>query len=225
MATNRKLVFQNGSLYHVFNRGIERRNVFQDIREFRRALELVSFYNHKNIRIRYSHFLQLSLKPRESALKRLSESEKLVDILAFCLMPNHFHFLFRQKTDKGISTFIANFTNSFTKYFNTKYKRIGPLFEGVFKAVFVESDDQLIHLSRYIHLNPVASSIVNNNQLLNYKWSSYSAYLSLSKENKIVLDKETVLSFFKSSKQYEEFVLDQIDYAKQLEKIKHLTLE
>ncbi|MEK7160143.1 MAG: transposase [Patescibacteria group bacterium] len=225
MATNRKLVFQNGSLYHIFNRGIERRTVFQDIREFRRALELISFYNHKNIPIRYSQFLQLSLEARDNTLKKLSESERLVDVLAFCLMPNHFHFLFRQKTDNGISTFISNFTNSFTKYFNTKCQRLGPLFEGVFKAVFVESDEQLIHLSRYIHLNPVASSIVNNNQLVNYKWSSYSAYLSLSKDNKIILDRETVLSFFKNSKQYEKFVLDQADYGKQLEKIKHLTLE
>jgi len=225
MATNRKLVFQNGSLYHIFNRGIERRIVFQDTRELYRALELLSFYNHKDVPVRYSQFLQLSLETKDSTLKRLSESERLVDILVFCLMPNHFHFLFRQKTDNGISTFIANFTNSFTKYFNAKYKRIGPLFEGVFKAVFIESDDQLIHLSRYIHLNPVASSIINSNQLLDYKWSSYSAYLSLSKESKIVLDKETVLSFFKTSKLYEEFVLDQIDYGKKLEKIKHLILE
>ncbi|PJA00850.1 MAG: hypothetical protein COX78_00080, partial [Candidatus Levybacteria bacterium CG_4_10_14_0_2_um_filter_35_8] len=178
-----------------------------------------------DVPVRYSQFLQLSLEAKDSTLKRLSESERLVDVLVFCLMPNHFHFLFRQKTDNGISTFIANFTNSFTKYFNAKYKRIGPLFEGVFKAVFIESDDQLIHLSRYIHLNPVASSIINSNQLLDYKWSSYSAYLSLSKESKIVLDKETVLSFFKTSKRYEEFVLDQIDYGKKLEKIKHLIIE
>jgi len=225
MATNRKLVFQNGSLYHIFNRGLDRRNVFQDTRELYRALELLSFYNHKDVPVRYSQFLQLSLEAKDNTLKRLSENESLVDVLAFCLMPNHFHFHFRQKIDNSVSTFIANFTNSFTKYFNAKYKRIGPLFEGVFKAVFIESDDQLIHLSRYIHLNPVASSIINSNQLLDYKWSSYSAYLSLSKESKIVLDKETVLSFFKTSKLYEEFVLDQIDYGKKYEKIKHLILE
>lgn len=225
MATNRKLVFQNESLYHVFNRGIERRTVFQNTREFQRALELINFYNHKDIPIRYSQFLQLPLEVRESAFKRLSEGERLVDILAFCLMPNHFHFLFRQKIDNGISTFISNFTNSYTKYFNTKYERIGPLFEGVFKAVFIETDDQLIHLSRYIHLNPVVSSIIKDDQLLDYRWSSYPAYMSLSKDSAPVLDKKTVLSFFKTSKQYEKFTLDQIDYGMQLEKIKHLAMD
>ena len=225
MATNRKLVFQNDSLYHVFNRGIERRPVFQNTREFQRALELINFYNHKDIPLRYSQFLQLSLEIRESVFKKLSEGERLIDILAFCLMPNHFHFLFRQKIDNGISTFISNFTNSYTKYFNTKYERIGPLFEGVFKAVFVETDDQLIHLSRYIHLNPVVSSIIKDDQLLDYRWSSYPAYLSLSKDSAPILDKETVLSFFKTSKQYEEFILNQIDYGKQLEKIKHLAID
>lgn len=225
MATNRKLVFQNGSLYHVFNRGIERRDVFQDLKEFRRAFELINYYNHKDIPIRYSQFLQLSLDARESALKKLSKNEGLVDILAFCLMPNHFHFLFRQKTNNGISTFIANFTNSFTKYFNTKHQRIGPLFEGVFKAVFIESDEQLVHLSRYIHLNPVVSSIIDVNHLLDYKWSSYSAYLASSKKDKIVLEKETIMSLFKSPNQYEKFVLNQVDYGKQLEKIKHLLQE
>ena len=225
MATNRKLVFQNDSLYHVFNRGIERRPVFQNTREFHRALELINFYNHKDIPIRYSQFLQLSREIRENLLKILSESERLVDILAFCLMPNHFHFLFRQRIDNGISTFISNFTNSYTKYFNTKYQRVGPLFEGVFKAVYIENDDQLIHLSRYIHLNPVVSSIVSETEILNYKWSSYPAYLSLSEKNEIVLDKKTILSYFKSPKKHQEFVMDQVDYGKKLEKIKHLAMD
>ena len=132
---------------------------------------------------------------------------------------------FRQNIDNGISTFISNFTNSYAKYFNTKYQRVGPLLEGVFKAVYVENDDQLIHLSRYIHLNPVVSSIVNETEILNYKWSSYPAYLSLNEKNKIVLDINTILSYFKSPKKYQEFVMDQVDYGKELEKIKHLTLD
>ena len=225
MTTNRKIVFQNDCLYHIFNRGIERRSMFQGINDLNRAMELISFYNHKTIPIRYSQFLQLSVENRKEMLKRFSKSERLVDILAFCLMPNHFHFLFRQKTDNGISIFISNFTNSFTKYFNTKYQRIGPLFEGIFKAVFIESDEQLIHLTRCIHLNPVVSSIIKDNDLVKYKWSSYSDYLFQNNESKVIVDKDTVLSFFKNSEQYNEFVIDQIDYGRKLDKIKHLTLE
>ena len=225
MASKRKIVFQNYSLYHIFNRGIDRRPTFQNSREFNRAIDLISFYNHKDIPIRYSQFIILPQEIREVKLKRLSKSDSLVDILAYCLMPNHFHFLLRQRVENGLSTFISNFTNSYTKYFNTKNQRIGPLFEGVFKAVYVENDDQAIHLSRYIHLNPVVSSIVNETEVLKYKWSSYPEYLNFEVRNEILLDKDTVLSYFKSVKKYQEFVMDQIDYGKKLEEIKHLKLE
>lgn len=138
-------------------------------------------------------------------------------------MPNHFHFLLRQSTEKGISVFISNITNAFTRYFNTKHKRAGPLFEGVFKAVHIESEEQLIHVSRYIHLNPVASSIIHDDELEGYRWSSYPEYLVTSPEE--ITQKELILDMFKSVEVYRAFVNNQIDYAKQLDVIKHLILE
>ena len=92
-------------------------------------------------------------------------------------MGNHFHFLIKQASDNGISKFMANFTNSYTKYFNTKHQRVGPLFQGVFKAVHVDSDEQLIHLSRYIHLNPVMGFVIKAEELKDYKWFSYPNYI------------------------------------------------
>lgn len=225
MATVRKIVFRNDYIYHVFNRGIERRSVFRSTREFGRAFELLKFYNHKEIPIRYSQFLQKSLEIREGLLKKLEQSEQLVEILAYCLMPNHFHLMLKQNLTSGIPVFISNFTNAYTKYFNKKYQRRGPLFEGIFKAVLVESDEQLVHLSRYIHLNPVVSSIIKETELNNYVWSSYREYLSDKKSNGGIANKELVLSLFNSVKAYENFVMDQIDYAKKLEQIKHLKLE
>lgn len=138
-------------------------------------------------------------------------------------MPNHFHFLLKQKIDHGISNFISNFTNSYTKYFNTKYDRVGPLFQGLFKAVLVESEEQLIHLSRYIHLNPVTSSLVKPEDLQNYYWSSYPEYVDLLEDS--LTNKHLILDFFPSIDKYKEFVLDQVDYAKKLEFIKHLILD
>ena len=136
-------------------------------------------------------------------------------------MPNHFHFLIKQLKDGGITEFVSKLSNSYTKYYNTKYNRVGPLLQGEFKAVLIESDDQLIHVSRYIHLNPIASFLVKD--LKNYRWSSYPEFTGEIKDG--FCAKEEILSFFKSPKDYEKFVLDQVDYAQKLELIKHQLLE
>lgn len=136
-------------------------------------------------------------------------------------MTNHFHFLVSQVKDEGITKFMAKFTNSYTKYFNTKHQRIGPLFQGIFKAVHVESDEQLIHLSRYIHLNPVTAFIVKPEELESYQWSSYPDYLKNLKSG----GEKAVMDFFKSPKDYKKFVLDQADYQKKLKAIDFLAID
>lgn len=223
MATIRKVIFRNEELYHVFNRGIERRDIYINKKDYERALKLIKFYRHKDIPIRFSQMYQQPLDIRNKILKKIYQSEKIVEILSFCLMPNHFHFLLKQKLEKGIATFISNITNAYTKYFNTRNNRVGPLLQGTFKAVLVETDEQLIHLSRYIHLNPVVSSVITEERLDSYPWSSYSEYLGLSHNN--ISDKDFILKMFRSVQHYKEFVTSQIDYGKKLELIKHLTME
>jgi len=176
MTTIRKVVFRNDEIYHVFNRGIERRTIFTNKRNYERARDLIRFYKHKT-RQRYSQVIRLTEDIRNKILDEVYKSEKLIDILAYCLMPNHFHFLLKQNSEKGISTFVSNFTNAYTKYFNTKNQRLSPLFQGTFKAVLVESEEQLVHLSRYIHLNPVVSSVIRESDLDSYPWSSYPEYI------------------------------------------------
>jgi len=132
--------------------------------------------------------------------------------------------LLKQTEEDGISSFIGILMNSYTRYFNTKNGKVGPIFQGRFKAVRVESDEQLLHLSRYIHLNPYSSHILNKPEdLLNYYFSSFPEYLRKIKSN--YCSKELVLGNFKSREKYKEFVFDQADYQRNLEKIKHLALE
>lgn len=223
MPTNRKIVFANDYYYHVFNRGIDRRDVFTDKREFLRAQKTLKYYRFSSLKIKLSRFLKLTQEDRLKYFTRIETKNKLIEIIAYCLMPNHFHFLLKQLQEGGISKFLADFTNSYTKYFNTKHDRTGPLFQGLFKAVLVETDEQLIHLSRYIHLNPTTSSIVEIDQLDKYPWSSFQEYLGQSKD-KICVASE-ILGFFKRTKSYKDFVFDQALYAKQLHRIKHLLLE
>lgn len=191
--------------------------------EFLRAVDSINFYRHGNLRIKYSKYLNLDKVKKSEFLKSLNKDDLQVEIIAFCLMENHFHFLLKQLKDNGIVKFMAKFTNSYTKYFNTKHKRVGPLFQGIFKAVYVENDEQFLHLSRYIHLNPVTGFVIESSRLKDYQWSSYPDYMGLSESG--MVNTSEILGFFKSSTDYEQFVLDQEEYAKKLKLIEHLTIE
>jgi putative transposase len=220
----RKTIFANNEIYHTINRGIEEQVIFKEKRDYQRALELIDFYRYLKPPLRFSHYNRLPKEEKEKFLDHLRKNgQQIVEILTFCLMPNHFHLLLRQLQEKGIQAFMRNFQDSFARYFNTKYHRVGLLFQGMFKAVRIETDEQLIHVSRYIHLNPVSSYIVEIEDLENYPWSSFLEYLS--QDSLEFTNPGPILDLFKSRASYKKFVFNQADYQRQLQKIKHLALE
>ncbi len=220
----RFLPFATGQFYHVYNRGVARQPVFLTKRDYDRFLLTISYYRFTKLPFKLSHLLQLKEKDREYVLTHeINTKEKLVEHVAFVLMPNHFHLLLKQDANSGISVFLSKTLNSYTKYFNTKRKRVGPLFQGAFKAVRIESDEQLLHLSRYIHLNPLVSYVVRERDFLSYPWSSLRTYLG--KEERLFIEKNIILQHFSSPNAYLQFVMDQADYGKKLEEIKHVCLE
>lgn len=224
MTSQRKFVLANDQTYHVFNRGVEKRSVFVVQSDYRRALMTLDYYRYANRAEKLSRFLTLQERDKSLALSTLQvESKMQVEILAFCLMPNHFHLILRQKNDNGISKFISQFTNSYTRYFNTKNDRVGPLFQGTFKAVMVEDDEQLVHLSRYIHLNPTTSFIVSQSKLLDYKWSSLNQYINGTSTE--LCNTTLISSFFATRQSYLEFVNDYAESAQALHYIKHLKID
>lgn len=220
----RFIPFVKDYFYHVFNRGVNKQPIFYGIRDYKRALQILEFYSYSP-KLRFSKFMLLSQEKRSIFLGNLhKEGDRLVEIICFCLMPNHFHLLLNQKKDNGISRFMANLQNSYTRYFNTRHIRIGPLLQGQFKAVLIEDDNQLLHLSRYIHLNPYSSSIVKDwKSLENYQWSSLSEYLGFT--DTTICNKEVIMSYYKNVDMYKQFVLNQADYQRELEIIKHLVIE
>ncbi len=211
--------------YHVMNRGVEHRITFSSKREFQRALLTMAYYQYLKPEVKYSYFLKYSNQEKAKFIKNLKNNHtKLVDVICFCFMPNHFHFLLKQNIDGGISKFMGNFQNSYAKYFNIRNDRDGSLFRGNFKSVLVETDVQLIHLSRYIHLNPYTSAILSSYKgLIDCQWSSFGEYLGVLKSN--FCDKDIVLNQFKNSKSYRMFVLDNADYQRRLKGIRDLILE
>ncbi len=205
----------SNSIYHIYNRGSEKQNIFRQSRDYNRFIKTFFYYQFIGPKLSFSKFKKSNLR-----LFKPDDDKKIVEILCFCLMPNHFHFLVRQLKENGISVFISQLSNSYTKYFNTKYDRVGALLQGVFKATIIESDEQFIHVSRYIHLNPIVSGISNNLTL--YQWSSYLEYI---RGPNIYCSTKEILSFFSSRKEYKKFIDDQIDYGTSLELLKHQTID
>lgn len=203
------------SYYHVFNRGNEKRDIFTQARDYKRFLRTFYYYQFIGPKPSFSKFAKSDLNTFKP-----DPNKKLVEILCYCLMPNHFHFLIKQLKDNGISIFLSQISNSYTKYFNTKYTRVGALLQGAFKAVTIETDEQLVHVSRYIHLNPVVTKLVKLPE--NYEWSSYSEYRTGQKR---YCEIEEILNFFPSPQKYREFVEAQIDYGTTLEILKHRAID
>lgn len=206
--------FAEDSYYHVFNRGVEKRDIFLTDKDYRFFQTYLYIYLYPLKKVLEKH----PDLPLRLYNKNLSEE---VELVAYCLMPNHFHLLLKQKTKNGISKLMKQITNAYTLYFNQKNNRVGGLMQGRFKAVPITEDNLLIHILRYIHLNPVASNLTQD--LNSYPWSSYPDYLG--KETDLSCSKKDILSFFPSIEDFEKFHHDQIDYAKELEKIKHFTIE
>lgn len=206
--------FEENAFYHVFNRGVEKRKIF---------------LNSKDFKI-FIYYLFVYLKPLDDVFKKYPQLpirlhprnlSSEVELISYCLMPNHFHFLLRQFSRNGISRLMKQVTNAYTEYFNKRYKRIGSLMQGTFKAVKVETDEQLIHLSRYIHLNPVVDGIVND--VDDYNWSSYKDFIMGNSRG--LCNISVILNLFKSSDEYKNFVKDQINYALELKKIEGLIID
>lgn len=200
-----KHYIENG-YYHLYNRGVEKRNIFIDSQDYSVFLSYLKKY----------------LDPTGSDPKSLACE---VELLAFCLMPNHFHLQVKQASRNGITKLIRAVCTSYAMYFNKKYGRVGTLFQGKYKAVLIMEEAYLVHLSRYIHLNP----FYPGSDPKQYPYSSYIYYLG--EKNAHWLKPDLILSFFKQAQKtnlknclsYQSFVEDSIeDFSTYLE---NLTLE
>lgn len=222
--TYRKVILSNNEVYHVINRSIANTPLFHNKTNYLKLLETINYYRFKNVPLRFSYYCRLPCDDRGKILSNLiKENQLLVEIISFCIMTNHIHLLLRQIADRGISIFMSKMQNSYAKYFNIVYKRKGALFQSMFKAIRIETDEQLIHVSRYIHLNPSTGYLCQTKDLINYPWSSYTHYLGLKKFE--FLSPQIILNFFKKLNDYKKFIYDQADYQKELANIKHLILE
>ena len=218
----RDITFVNNGIYHVFNKTTDKSKIFTDRQHASLFLELLKYYRSTKSNIRYSHFKELESEMVEYYKKQiLIKKFHQVEIYCFCIMPTHFHLLLKQKLKNGVSHFMSQVLNSFTRYYNIKYEHSGQVFLSPFRAVVVGTFEQFIHVSRYIHLNLYSSGLISDiNVLFSYPYSSMSRYLNNKKDE--LIEKSFLLKMFnKNPFRYKEFVLNNAEYQKSLERFKY----
>lgn len=204
--STRKTSFANGEFYHIYNRGVDKRTIFSDMYDLERFYKgLIEF----NVVDPIGSLYENSQRHRggETATIEIAP-EKLVNIIAFCLNPNHYHLILEQLVDGGISEFMKRI-GGYTWYFNNKYERSGSLFQGVFKDVHIDSNEYLLHVSAYVNLNDRVHKLENGASVLVRSKSSWKEYVDDGVEG--ICDKEVILGQFYSTDEYKEFALSSLD--------------
>lgn len=187
-----KIYVANG-IYHIYNRGVEKRKIFLDEQDYK-----IFLYYLKSYLLPVD---QQTKPPR--GIKYLDNFSLYKDIrlFAYCLMPTHFHLMLKQLTEKAIVEFMRRLSNAYVEYFNKKYERVGPLFQGRYKAAHIDEENYFLHLSRYIHLNPLELFEGEKNKfkkLREYSYSSYQDYLG--QRNSRWIYQEEIMNYFENTK-------------------------
>lgn len=221
MSTHRPILSTN-EVYHLYNRSIGKEIIFASKQFLDKILQITNYYRYRQ-ELSFSVFNRKTYTFQQNYLSRVFNQPPLIEIYVYSFMPNHYHFLVKQLQDKGISSFLSNMQNSFAKNLNLINDRNGSLFEHNFKAKRVKSNEEFIHISRYIHLNHATSGIIEFNQLRTYEWTSLPCYLN-EETNKFVTTKP-ILDYFKTPEKYLKFLKNNVDYQRKLKRIRDLLLD
>ena len=217
----RNIKFTTGEFYHIYNRGVDKRSIFMDVEDLCRFLKSMNDFNVPDPigSIFENSFYQLG--------SRAPKSSKLVNFITYCLNQNHYHFILEPLVDDGIQKFMHKLSTGYTNYFNEKYKRNGSLFQGKYKAVHINSDEYLLHLSVYVNLNYKVHKSLNKKWMENLPISSFDEYIG--KTEKIFCVKNIVLEQFSNSKEYRNFcesvLLDILERKKNEKELENMLLE
>jgi putative transposase len=200
----RKVPFINEEFHHIYNRGVDKRNIFLDRNDYERFLVSMYLLNtaEDGLMNKWRDFQKFNLKAQPSDFKIIKPKEKLVDFNCYCLNDNHYHFILGQLQDRGTELFMQKLGTSYTMYFNKKYERSGSLFQGTFKSVYVSENKQLLYLSAYVNKNHFIHGCKEGDS---WKYSSLNEYLNKSKAF-YICNKSPILDQFKNVKEYQDYI-------------------
>lgn len=221
----RKDPLVTGEVYHVMNKSIAGYEIFISEKDYERMLHLLRFFSLAEQPAKFSYFLQhdpqVLTGDIEGRLAALSQYGQQVQLIAYCVMPTHFHIVLKQLVDNGVSEFLRKSLNAYARYFNLKYRRKGTLWMSRFKNVRAENDEQLLHLTRYVHLNPVAAGLVEKAQA--WPYSSYREYIDRENIRWPMTKFESLIDV--RPDEYQQFVQDHALYQRELAIIKKQMLD
>ncbi|MFT5208236.1 MAG: putative transposase [Candidatus Omnitrophota bacterium] len=174
----RSVPLVDGEIYHVFNKSIANYVIFNEAREYERFKQMLLFFNFNQNHLKFAHFQSSKIAEQtgfyKPVIEKMKDCAQHTEIVAYCIMPTHYHLILKQVGEAGISTYLGNLQNSYARFFNNSHGRKGPLWVGKFKNVLVKTDEQLVHLSRYVHLNPVKANLCK--KAAEWGSSSYAEY-------------------------------------------------
>jgi len=227
----RKISFTNREHYHIFNRGVDKRQIFLDQEDVARFVQSMDEFNVVEPigSIYENSFRKTQLGDRGSKLVK-KKKEKLVNIICYCINPNHYHFILEQVADRGIEKFMHRLGVGYSMFFNKKYKRSGTLFQGRFKAVHIDSNEQLLHTSVYVNLNDKVHKLgVPVSKLVRSSWSEYVDRVnnigSINDSKKYFCKTDIVLDQFKSKDEYKNFTKEALSIIKENKEMKLSLIE
>lgn len=209
--------FYMNCFYHVFNKSIANYEIFRRDENKQRFLNTLDYYNNQKVNLSFSAFLKNNHNFKANLL--LPKEITLIKFISYCLMPDHYHLLVKILFDNKFSKYISDVENSFTRFFNEKNDRKGPLWQSRFKATKIDDGKQLLHVSRYIHLNTTTNRLVNMPE--DWQFSSYREIIS----NNIVLKNYLKEISISNRFTYKKFVERNKDYQRKLKLIKRLIFE
>jgi putative transposase len=213
----RKQALVSNNYYHIFNRGVEKRKIFLNGNDYLRFLESMREFN--NVKPIFSLHLHNQLKKKGVVGVGHLQEKELVEIICYCLNPNHFHFILKQIAENGISEFMKRIGGGYTNYFNCKYKRSGVLFQGKFKSVHIKTNAHLLYLSLYVNKNHNIHGYGNGI----WEFSSLPDYIGKRKDN--LCDMSVILEKFKDPKDYADFASKNALYMKEKKEDEKYLLE
>ena len=218
----RRDVFFNGGFYHVYNKNIHPLTIFSQDDLCDEFINTFVYYRSARSRPRYSFFKKMEGGIKIEKVKEIfSPSSFMVDILAFTLMPNHYHFLLKQLKTNGVVDFMSNIINSVTRFYNTKIKRKGPVFLTQFRSRRILTLESVVYVSRYIHTNVYAADLVKTKEeIFSYPYSSINSYLT--NKNPLKINTDLVLGYFNNNRErYKTFILNNAEEQKMKEIVKY----
>ncbi len=215
--------FSTGHFYHMYNKSMDAFSPFSNSAYSQHFMNLVWYYRSSRCKVSYSCYNNAPEELKDRFRKDIVNSEYFqVEILAYCIMPTHYHFLLRQNSKWGILKFMNNVSNAFTRFYNLLNDRKGPIFIPRYKSRIIHTEEQLIHVSRYIHLNPYSSEIVKSfDNLFRYRFSSIMEYLYQATLVNTLIILNTGY-FLNNRNKYKSFITNRAEYQKSLEVIKHV---